>query len=181
MPNCSTLDARVGGQSTHAGESHVPIMLSGVEGVRACIGFNLGHSDWLEVDRTMLLGFESLSGERRRMEIGAPSEPSVPNALLLALMIPMLQEIYVLEDTLDVTLHGIEQLSFLSPAPFNSGLRVAATIKAVQPVGEHWQLIMSCRMDCDVTSEPVLQADVTYRFRSASAKATPILSLCRSG
>lgn len=159
----------------------MPIMLSGVEGVRACVGFHLGHSDWLEVDRTMLVGFESLTDERPWAEIGTPIEPSVPNALLLALMIPMLQEIYVLEDAPDVRLHGIEKLSFLSSAPFNSGLRVAATVKAVQPLGEHWQLILSCEMECDVTSEPVLQADVTYRFRSAVAKATPMLSLCRSG
>lgn len=171
----------MGEQSTHARESHVPIMLSGVEGVRAFVGFHLGYSDWLEVDRTMLLGFESLNGVRPSAENGTSMMPLVPNALLLALMIPMLQEIYMLEDALEVTLHSIEHLSFISSAPFNSGLRVAATIKALQPVGKYWQLILSCRMDCDVTSVPVLRADVQYRFRSASVNATPMLSLYKSG
>jgi hypothetical protein len=156
-------------------------MLSGVEGVRACVGFHLGYSNWLEVDRTMLPCFESLTGEQSWAEIGTSTESSVPSVLLLALTIPMLHEIYVLEDAPDMTLHGIERVSFLSPAPFNSGLRVAATIKAVQPLDGHWQLILTCQMECDVKSEPVLQADVIYRFRSASVKATPMLSMYRSG
>ncbi|SAK91298.1 hypothetical protein AWB80_06547 [Caballeronia pedi] len=154
----------------------MPIMLSGVEGIRACLGFHLGHSDWLEVDRVTIERFESLTDELSRSHIG---EDIVPCGVMVALLIPMLEEIYVLEDTLNVALHRIEQLQFVAPAPTGSGLRVGATVRAVQPVGDHWHLNLECAMECDALAQPVLRANVTYRFRSASVAGMPHLSLCR--
>jgi hypothetical protein len=154
-------------------------MLSGVEGIRACSGFHLGHSDWLEVDHAMLTVFGSLMDERLQGTDGS-GEPQVPCAVVLALMVPLLQEIYVLEDTLNLTLHGIRELHFLSPVPLNSGVRIGATVKVIQPIGEQWEMILACVMECDALHAPILRADVLYRFRSPSVAVVPQLSLCRS-
>jgi len=158
----------------------VPIMLSGIEGIRACVGFNLGHSDWVEVDQAMLASFESLSVDCLQMQTAGSRERQVPCAVLLALVIPMLQEIYVIEDTRDFTLCGVEQLHFLLPVPANTGLRLGAAVKAVRPVDDHWQLTLACVMECDVLTIPVLRADVLYQFRTRSRTPMPQLSLCRS-
>ncbi|NUY01511.1 acyl dehydratase [Paraburkholderia sp. JPY169] len=91
----------------------------------------------------------------------------VPGSVVLALLIPMLQQIYMLEDTLNVALHRIEQLQFAEPVPTGSGLRVGATVRAIQPAGDHWHLNLDCVMDCDVVTGPVLRANVLYRFRAA--------------
>lgn len=154
-------------------------MLSGVEGIRACLGFHLGHGDWMEVDQVTIERFESLTDEFPASHVDERDQGFVPCGVILALLLPMLQEIYVLEDTLNVALHRIEQMQFISPVPTGSGLRVGATVRAVQPVGEHWHLTLECVMECDALAEPVLRANVLYRFRSASVAGMPHLSLCR--
>ncbi|SAL65722.1 MaoC family protein [Caballeronia arvi] len=156
----------------------MPIILSGVDGIRACLGFHLGHSDWIEIDQATIERFESLTDDRAAGDSGAADQAFVPCSVMLAMLIPLLQQIYMLEDTLNVTLHGIEQLQFVKPVPTGSGLRVGATVKAVQPAGDHWQLNFECAMECDVLAGPVMRASVLYRFRPASVAGMPHLSLC---
>ncbi|MEX3812257.1 acyl dehydratase [Paraburkholderia sp. BR13439] len=148
-------------------EKPVPIILSGVDGIRACLGMHLGYSDWIEVDQATLERFESLTEDRSPGDIDGAEHAFVPGSVVLALLIPMLQQIYMLEDTLNVALHRIEQLQFAAPVPTGSGLRVGATVRAIQPAGDHWHLNLECVMDCDVVTGPVLRANVLYRFRPA--------------
>ncbi|BBQ01325.1 hypothetical protein BSFA1_64530 (plasmid) [Burkholderia sp. SFA1] len=156
----------------------MPVILSGVDGIRACLGIHLGHSDWFEVDQALLDRFDAWTDDRTTGHIDGANQAFVPGSVLLALLIPMLQQIYMLEDTLNVALHRIEQVQFVAPVPTGSGLRVGAMVRSVQPAGDHWHLHLECAMECDVLSGPVMRASVLYRFRSAVVAGVPNLSLC---
>lgn len=168
-------------------ESDVPILLRGVEGIKAYLGFHLGKSSWLEIDQEFVAGLVCAIDDRDEARMGTEgnedgsSDPSlVPGYTIVGLVIPMLREIYLLEDVGTGAHYGMDRLRFLAAIPAHSSVRLGAKLRSVEPAGEMWQLALECRMECDATKEPVLEADVLYRFQSLSHTKVPQLALCKS-
>jgi acyl dehydratase len=101
--------------------------------------------------------------------------------LVLSLMIPLLSDIYVLEDIGLGLQCGINRLRFLEPVPVNSSIRLDATLKSVEAVGEGAQLVLECVIECDAAKQPALEAEIVYRFWPSSHSSMRAVRACGSG
>ncbi len=149
----------------------MPILLRGIEGIKAYAGFNLGKSSWMEVSQDMINAFASTTDDwdwihvdEERSREGPFGDTIAHGYLTLSLVIPLLHDIYLLED-IGVGLHyGINRLRFPAPLPVNSSIRLDATLKSAEAVDDGVQMVLECVMECDATAKPVMYAEIVYRF-----------------
>ncbi len=166
----------------------MPILLRGIEGIKAYAGFNLGKSSWVEINKDMINGFASatddwdwISVDEEKAAQGPFGGTIAQSYLVLSLMIPLLSDIYLLEDIGLGLQCGINRLRFLAPVPVNSSIRLDATLKSVDAVGEGAQLVLVCVIECDATKEPALEAEIVYRFWPSSHSSIRAVRACGSG
>ncbi|VXC14486.1 Acyl dehydratase [Burkholderia sp. 8Y] len=155
-------------------------MLNGVQGIRACLGLYLGHSDWLEVDPATIKRFESLPDADFGEQADAFGSDVIPSRVALGLVVHLVQQVYVLENASNVAHHAVQCIELLSLPTIGSAVRVGATVKGLRPIGERWEVQLACVMECDATSEPVLRADVLLRFKPRPESSGSNLRLVRS-
>lgn len=166
----------------------MPILLRGIEGIKAYSGFNLGKSSWLEVNQEMINLFTAAIDGRDGIDVDQKTAGensfrgvNAPNYLVASLMIPMLDDIYLLEDTGRGMHCGINSLRFLASVPVNSSIQLDATLKSVEVMGEEGQLVLECVVECDVLKDPVMRAEILYRFFPLSDTRAPPVDFCEGG
>jgi len=158
----------------------VPVLLKGIDGILAHRGFLLGRSCWLDIDPEMVHAFERVLAFDEPADLrtrgSGDADGQVPCYLLVSLILPLLREIYVLEDTTRGRHSGIDSLRFLAPVPVKSSVRLAATLEDVRPLGGRCELALACVMECDAVSVPVLSATVRFSFEICNASTTADLA-----
>ncbi|WP_421793723.1 MaoC family dehydratase [Hydrocarboniphaga effusa] len=149
----------------------MPIMLKGLDGIRAHAGFQLGKSGWIEVTQEMINTFADATDDYDWLHVDEAKAKEGPfggtiahGYHTLSLVIPLLHDIYVLEDV-GVGLHyGVDRLRFPAPVPVNSSVRLSARMKSAEPIGETIQMTLECTMECDSSDKPVLYAEIIFRY-----------------
>ncbi|SAL78736.1 MaoC-like dehydratase [Caballeronia terrestris] len=157
----------------------MPIMLRGFEGIRAYVGFDLGKSSWVEVSPEMLRAFASVTDDRDVMLVddgGSVAHGYVP----LCLMIPMLRDIYLLEDIGPARVCGIDRLRFRAQVPASSSIRLVVRLKSFEATEEDARLTLHCEMECDAAREAVLDGEVSYRLMRSSRFLEPPVGTIRN-
>ena len=147
----------------------MPILLKGIEGIKAYSGFHRGTSSWVEVSQDMINAFASatddwdwISVDETRARRGPFGKPVAQNTLILSLIVPLLHDVCVLEDIGVNIVHGIDRLRFLGPVPVDSSVRLDVALKTVSTAGERGHWVLACKMECDASDTPVLEAEVVY-------------------
>lgn len=150
----------------------MPIMLRGFEGVRAYVGFDLGKSSWVEVSPEMLRAFASVTDDKD-VVLFDDGESVAHGYVPLCLMIPMLRDIYLLEDIGPARICGIDRLRFRAQVPASSSIRLSVRLKSFEATEEDARLTLHCEMECDAAREPVLDGEVAYRLMRSSRALEP--------
>ncbi|MGF6507364.1 MaoC/PaaZ C-terminal domain-containing protein [Paraburkholderia sp. 32] len=147
----------------------MPILLRGIEGIKAYSGFHLGKSSWVEVSQDMINTFASatddwdwISVDEARARRGPFGKPVAQNTLILSLIVPLLHDVFVLEDIGVNIVHGIDRLSFSGTVPVDSSVRLDVAVKTASMTGERGHWVLACKMECDVSDTPVLEAELVY-------------------
>lgn len=156
----------------------MPIMLRGIEGIKAHVGFDLGKSCWLEVNQEMIDSFARETEDRQWIHVDQQKARQGPfgttvaqGYLTLNLVVAMLQDIYVLED-IGVGMHyGIDNMRFPLPVPVNASIRLQAVLKSVTAFEDSGEMVLACTVECDATQAPVMHGDIIYRFWPEHANA----------
>lgn len=162
----------------------MPILLKGLDGIRAYVGFSLGKSSWTEIDDGLIGEFASCvnGGPGSNVETAAHVRGErivhAPRSLIVSLMISALDELYLLEDTVDGVYYGIDNLRFLAQVPTHASVRAMATLARLDAVQGAWQIVLKCEMECDATAGPVLSAELLYRFSTLQQARLNTLALC---
>jgi acyl dehydratase len=148
----------------------VPILLRGIDGIRAYAGFHLGKSGWVEVGQAMLDAFAATTDDRDPLSVDPDEAARGPygvtiaqNSLVLAMVPAMLEDIFLLEEVGLSRQCGMDRLRFLAPVPVNSCIRLDATLKCARAESARLRFTLECTIECDCTDVPVLQADITYQ------------------
>lgn len=149
----------------------MPVMLRGIDGIKAYAGFHLGNSCWLEITQDMINEFAAVTDDKEWLHVDEERARSGPfgktiahGYLTLSLVIPLLKDIYVVEDVGMGLNYGINRLRFTAPVPVNSNVRLSATLKAVEPVDQSVQVTLECIVECDATAKPALVAELVFRY-----------------
>lgn len=148
----------------------MPILLKGIEGIRSYAGFPLGKSGWVEIGQPMIDAFAAVTDDRDPLSVdheeaarGPYGAPVAQNCLILAMVSPMLHDIFLLEDIGLVRQCGIESLRFPAPVPVNACIRLDARLKCARTELASLRFVLECTIECDSTTAPVLEADIAYQ------------------
>jgi hypothetical protein len=156
----------------------MPIMLKGLDGIRAHAGFALGKSQWICVTDSMRSAFllavgaqEADPGENpQNGKIQSPDEIA-HEFHVLSLLIPLLEDVFLLEDVIIGRNYALREVHFLAPVPVNSSLRLAVRLAALEFNGREAVLSLECAMECDATHNPVLFAKLLLQCRPTKLPA----------
>lgn len=163
----------------------MPIMLRGIEGIKAHVGFDLGKSCWLEVNQEMIDSFARETEDHQWIHVDQQKARQGPfgttvaqGYLTLSLVVAMLQDIYVLED-IGIGMHyGIDNMRFPLPVPVNTSIRLQAVLKSVTANEDGGEMVLACTVECDATQAPVMYGDIIYRFWPETASARrPVMDI----
>jgi acyl dehydratase len=156
----------------------MPIMLKGLDGIRAHAGFTLGKSQWICVTDEMSTAFWLAIDEQ---EGGAVPRNGNGNRLrgeqvahgfhALGLLIPLLEDVFLLEDVVVGQNYALREVRFLASVPINSSVRLSVKLDSVEYNHEHILLLLDCSMECDATKNPVLFAKLCLQCESAKSRA----------
>jgi hypothetical protein len=144
--------------------NRMPIMLKGLEGIRAHAGFPLGKSQWICVTREMCSAFwlavdEQESGSVQDSSSYASRSDQVAHGFhALGLLIPLLEDVFVLEDVVVAQTYALQEVRFLGAVPINSSVRLSVKLDAVEHKDGLVALHLDCSMECDANRTPVLLA-----------------------
>ncbi|MCI0148808.1 hypothetical protein KNO81_23275 [Paraburkholderia sediminicola] len=161
----------------------MPIMLKGLEGIRAHAGFTLGKSQWICVTDAMRSAFwlavdvqEDCSGGSLQFGKTHFVSQIAHEFHALSLLIPLLEDVFLLEDVVVGQSYALRDVRFLAPVPVNSSVRLSVKLASVENNDDQMVLSLECSMECDVVRHPVLFAKLCLQCRSTELAAPSLPS-----
>jgi acyl dehydratase len=149
----------------------MPVVLNGIEGIKAHEGQFLGKSEWIEIDQSKINLFADATGDWDWIHVDPEKANQGPfggtiahGYLTLALVIPMLRDVYKLENIRMGLNYGINRLRFPAAVPVGSKLRLGVSLGRVEPIENGVQIYLDCVAECDRTPKPAMAAEIVFRF-----------------
>ncbi|OWJ56057.1 hotdog family protein [Paraburkholderia caledonica] len=160
----------------------MPIMLKGLEGIRAHAGFTLGNSQWICVTDAMRSAYwlavgvqEDGAGDNSVGKTHSLSQ-TAHEFHALALLMPLLGDVFLLEDVVVSQSYAIQEVRFLAQVPANSSVRISVKLALADIIDEQVLLSFECSMECDATRHPVLFAKLCLQCGATKLRAPSLPS-----
>jgi acyl dehydratase len=157
-------------------------MLKGLEGIRAHAGYTLGKSQWICVTDAMRSAFwlavdvqEDCTGGSLVGKTHAISRTAHEFHALI-LLIPLLEDVFLLEDVVVEENYAIRDVRFLAHVPADSSLRLSVKLALAEINDEQVVLSLECSMECDATRHPVLFAELCLQCSAMKLRAPSLPS-----
>jgi acyl dehydratase len=152
-----------------------PVVIDGVDALRARVGEELGVSDWHEVTQAAVDAFADVTGDDQWIHVDVERAKATPfggtivhGYFTLALIPRFTPQIYTLEGVAFALNYGLDRLRFPAPLPVGSRVRMRAQVQAVEDVGGGaTQLTMRNTLEREGGDKPVCVADALVRIFSA--------------
>jgi len=149
----------------------LPVTFKGVEGIKSYRGQRVGSSEWHDVTQEQINMFADATKDWDWSHVDVEKAKTGPFGCTiahgywtLAMLVPLLRDVYKLEDIGMGLNYGIEKARFPAPVLVNSRIRLHMTLKDVIDVKGGVQLLMGCEIENDKADKPVLVADIIFRF-----------------
>ena len=147
------------------------ITVTGLDGLKALAGQDLGHSSWLEITQDRVDTFADATGDHQwihvdveRAKQGPFGGPIAHGYLTLSLVIPLFGELLEVEGIKMGVNYGLEKVRFPSPVRVGSKIRLAATVVSVEEVaGNGVQTTFDFTVQIDGSDKPACVARPVYR------------------
>lgn len=151
------------------------VVVGSPQDIHALVGRELGTSSWLDVSQERIDGFAELTGDHQWIHTDPGRAASGPfgttvahGYLTLSLLVPMLEEIMVVENrTLSIN-YGLDRVRFPAAVPAGSRVRMTATLAEVTDVESGVQLGIDCVFDVEGQERPACVARAVVRHLFAS-------------
>jgi acyl dehydratase len=146
--------------------------IDGLYGVRALVGEELGHSDWLEVSQERVNAFADatldhqwihVDLERARAEspFGGPIAHGYLTLSLLPFLLGQVVEVSGVRMAIN---YGLNRLRYPAPVPVGRRVRLAARLAAVEEIRGGVQCQLDCTVEVEGGAKPGLVAEVLFRY-----------------
>ena len=110
-------------------------VVKSAEDIHALVGQELGTSSWVDIAQSRIDAFADVTGDHQwihtdpeRAAAGPFGTTIAHGYLTLSLLVPMLEEILVVENRKSSINYGLDKVRFPSPVPVGSRLRMSATL-----------------------------------------------------
>jgi acyl dehydratase len=149
-----------------------PRTFTSVEELRAAIGEQLGHSDWVDVDQKRIDRFAEATGDHQWIHVdpqraaAGPFGTTIAHGYLTLSLLPLLvpQILRVANVKMGIN-YGTEKVRFPSPVPVGSRLRATGALTDVKEAsGGAVQVTARITVEREGGEKPVCVADSVSRF-----------------
>lgn len=136
----------------------------------ALVGEELGESDWLEVTQGRIDTFADATDDHQWIHCDPERAASGPfgttiahGYLTLSLVIPLLEQLFVIENKTTSINYGLEKVRFTAPVPVGSRIRLRASLVDATEVPSGVQVTLNCVVEIEGQERPACVATVVHR------------------
>ncbi|KIF70567.1 dehydratase [Streptomyces sp. AcH 505] len=149
-----------------------PRVFTSADELRAGIGEQLGHSDWLEIDQKRIDLFADATGDHQWIHVDperaarGPFGTTIAHGYLTLSLLPVLvPQIVQVENVKMGINYGTNKVRFPSPVPVGSRLRASAVLRDVTPAsGGAQQVTVEVTVEREGGDKPVCVAESVSRY-----------------
>lgn len=144
---------------------------TGLGGLRALAGTDLGASDWFEVTQDRVNLFADATDDHQWIHTDPERALSGPfggtiahGYLTLSLLIPLFNELLEVRGVKMSVNYGLEKVRFPAPVRVGGKIRLLGTVDAVEDVpGDGVQMLLTFTVEIEGGSKPACVAKALYR------------------
>lgn len=151
------------------------VVVGSVEEIQALVGEEIGSSPWVEVTQEIIDGFADLTGDRQWIHIDPERAATGPfgttiahGYLTLSLLIPLLEQVLVIENRTSSINYGLDKVRFPAAVPSGSRVRLTATLTEVTDVDAGVQVKVDCVFHVEGQERPACVARAVLRHHFAA-------------
>ncbi|WP_093801593.1 MaoC family dehydratase [Streptomyces sp. Wb2n-11] len=148
-----------------------PRIFTSAEELRAGVGEQLGHSEWLDVDQKRIDLFAEATGDHQWIHVDPEKAAAGPfgttiahGYLTLSLLPALVPQIMRVEGARMGINYGTNKVRFPSPVPVGSRLRATAVLKEVTETGGGVQVTAVVTVEREGGDKPACVAESVSRY-----------------
>jgi acyl dehydratase len=140
------------------------------EDLHALVGQEMGSSSWVEVTQDQIDGFADVTGDHQWIHTDPERAASGPfgttiahGYLTLSLLVPLLEQVLVIENRASSINYGLDKVRFPAPVPSGSRVRLTATLAEAADVDSGVQVKVDCVLQVEGQEKPACVARAVLR------------------
>jgi acyl dehydratase len=145
--------------------------VSGLDGLKALVGTELGRSRWFEVGQDRIATFADATDDHQWIHVDpdrsareSPFGTTVAHGFLTLSLLPtMLADVLVMVDAKLVVNYGLNKVRFPAPVPAGSRVRGAIVLAALDEEADSSQLRLDVTVEREGGTKPVCVAEFLVR------------------
>ncbi|MGW4159288.1 MaoC family dehydratase [Streptomyces sp. NPDC004788] len=148
-----------------------PRIFTSAEELRAGVGEQLGHSDWLEIEQKRIDQFADATGDHQWIHVDPERAANGPfgktiahGYLTLSLLPTLVPQIMRVEGMKMGLNYGTNKVRFPAPVPVGSRLRATAVLTEVTEAGGGVQVTATVTVEREGGDKPVCVAESVSRY-----------------
>ncbi|QIQ05545.1 MaoC family dehydratase [Streptomyces liangshanensis] len=148
-----------------------PRIFTSAEELRAGVGEQLGHSDWLEIDQKRIDLFADATGDHQWIHVdpvraaAGPFGTTIAHGYLTLSLLPVfVPQIIAVENVTMGVNYGTNKVRFPAPVPVGSRLRASAVLRSVEEAGGGVQVTALVTVEREGGTKPVCVAESVSRY-----------------
>ncbi|MFE5138781.1 MaoC family dehydratase [Streptomyces fagopyri] len=148
-----------------------PRTFATVDELRAAVGEQLGHSDWVEIEQKRIDLFAEATGDHQWIHVdperaaSGPFGTTIAHGYLTLSLLPLFgPQLISVEGVRMGVNYGTNKVRFPAPVPVGSRLRATATITGVDDVTGGVQLSLAFVVEREGGDKPVCVAESVSRY-----------------
>jgi acyl dehydratase len=150
-----------------------PFVVESVDGIKSLVGKEIGESEWLPVTQERINGFADATGDRQWIHVDAerakresPFGRTIAHGFLTLSLISQLmqQTVQIRAGSRLAVNYGLNRVRF--PAPVREGSRIRGhfTLASFKDLGDSWEAIFHCSVECEGSEKPACVAEWIVRY-----------------
>ncbi|MGW0466154.1 MaoC family dehydratase [Streptomyces sp. NPDC003027] len=148
-----------------------PRIFTSAEELRAAVGEQLGHSDWLEIEQKRIDLFAEATGDHQWIHVDPERAAAGPfgrtiahgylTLSLLPVLVPQIMRVEGMKMGLN---YGTNKVRFPAPVPVGSRVRAGAVLTEVTEAGGGVQVTATVTVEREGGDKPVCVAESVSRY-----------------
>jgi acyl dehydratase len=139
-----------------------PRIFTSADELRAAVGEQLGHSDWLEIEQKRIDLFAEATGDHQWIHVfGTTIAHGYLTLSLIPLLVPQVMRVEGMKMGVN---YGANKVRFPAPVPVGSRLRATAVLRGVEDAGGGVQVTALVTVEREGGDKPVCVAESVSRY-----------------
>jgi acyl dehydratase len=156
---------------TTASEGAKPLVIDGVEGLRARVGTELGVSEWVTIDQESVNTFARLTGDGQWIHVDPERAKDGPfggtvahGFMTLGMSTGLLWNVAVVDRVAVVLNYGLNRVRFPAPVRVGSRLRMRVSVAELKDLPGGIEAVYHLEYELDGEAKPPCVADLVFRY-----------------